>query len=145
MADVDIELTLRGDAVEDGGRRYDPGSTVRGWARLTPDGSVNARRAVARLQWHTEGRGDRDQACCDEVELARGPLVEPLVQSFMLTVPQQPWSYTGHYINIIWQVVVVVDIPHAFDVSAQEQVVVAPRPAGSPTVAPRTYIPPDAM
>ena len=126
MADVDIELTLQGGEIQDNGRRCDPGSTLQGWARLTPEGTANCRRVVARLEWHTEGTGDRDDGCIGEVELATGPLAGPLIQSFTLTVPQQPWSYTGHYINIIWQVSVVVDIPLGLDITAEERIVVAP-------------------
>jgi hypothetical protein len=145
MADIDIELTLQGGEVGDNRRRYAPGSTIQGRARLTPDGTVDCRRAVVRLEWHTEGRGDRDQGCADEVELASGILPERLDQSFTLTVPQMPWSYDGKYIDIIWQVRVVVDIPHGFDSRAEAPIVVAPRRAGTlPAVPPRINVPPDA-
>jgi hypothetical protein len=125
MANVDIELTLQGGAVEGDGRRYDPASTVQGWARLTPDGTVNCRRVLARLEWHTEGRGDRDVECVDEVELASGSLVGTLVQGFTLAVPQQPWSYAGDLIKICWRVIVVVDVPFGHDITAEEPIVVA--------------------
>src|SRR6266581_389261 len=116
MAHVDIELTLQPGEDQADPRRYEPGSTIRGWARLTPDGTVHCRRVVARLEWHTEGRGDRDQECADEVELASGSLVGPLAQGFTLALPQQPWSYTGYFINIFWQVTAVVDIPLGHDI-----------------------------
>jgi hypothetical protein len=144
MADVDIELTLQGGEVGDGGRRYEPGSTVQGWARLTPEGTVDCRRVVVRLEWHTEGRGDSDKKCADEVELASGPLSGPLVQSFTLPVPQQPWSYAGHYIHIIWRVLVVVDIPFSRDIRTEAPIAVAPRRTGRlPKVPPRVTVPPD--
>ena len=130
MANVNIELTLHGGEVEGAQRRYDPGSTVQGWVRLTPNGDVDSDRAVVRLEWHTEGRGDRDQGRADEVELARGPLSGPLVQSFTLTLPHLPWSYAGHYINIIWRVLVVVDIRFARDIRLEQPIAVAPRRAG---------------
>jgi hypothetical protein len=146
MADVDIELALQGGEVENGGRRYEPSSPVHGSARLTPHGTVECRRVVARLEWHTEGSGDRDRECVDEVELVKVSLSEPLVRRFTLTVPQQPWSYAGHYINIIWQVRVIVDIPFAPDISSEEPIVVAPRRAGrGPTVPPPSYVPPDIV
>lgn len=145
MPDLDVEIKLQGGAIEHGTRHYEPETEIEGCARLTPERSVDARRVVARLQWHTEGRGDRDKARPDEVELASGPLTEPLVRNFTLSVPQQPWSYTGELINIIWQVVVVVDIPHAFDIHAEETIVVAPRRLARPTTTQRTYVPPDAV
>src|SRR6266498_2764623 len=145
MADIDIELTLQGGEVDDGERRYAPGSTIQGRARLTSDGTVECRRVMVRLEWHTEGRGDRDQRCADEVELASGILPERLDQSFTLTVPQLPWSYDGNYIDIIWQVRVVVDIPLWIDSRAEAPIIVAPRRTGTlPAVPPRTSVPPDA-
>jgi hypothetical protein len=130
MSNVKIELTLQGGEVEGRRRRYDPGSTVQGWVRLTPDGSVNSDRVMAWLEWHTEGRGDRDQGRADEVEVLKGPLSGSLVQSFTLTLPALPWSYAGHYINIIWQVLVVVDIRFARDIRLEEPIAVAPRRPG---------------
>jgi len=144
MDHVDIELALQGGEVENGRRRYEPSSSLHGSARLTPHGTVDCRRVVVRLEWHTEGSGDRDRECADESQLVSGPLSEPMVQPFTLAVPRQPWSYAGHHINIIWQVRVVVDIPLASDISSEEPIVVAPRRADTlPTVPPRGYVPPD--
>ena len=107
---------------------------------------MNCRRVVARLEWHTEGSGDRDDGCVGEVEVATGPLAGPLVQSFTLTVPQQPWSYTGHYIDIIWQVSVVVDIRVGLDITVEEPIVVAPRRVGWVSAEPPpSYVPPDVV
>jgi hypothetical protein len=128
MADVDIELTLQGGEVSGGRRRYEPGSAVHGWLRLTPREDVNCRRLLARAEWHTEGRGDRDGDCVAEVELAEGDLSAgtPVIQEFSLTLPSEPWSYAGHYINVIWEVIVVVDTPFARDVIRKRPIVVAP-------------------
>jgi hypothetical protein len=130
MADIDVELTLQGGQAEGHRRRYDPGSTVQGWVRLTPNGTVDSNRVVARLEWHTEGRGDRNEGCVQEVGLASGPLSGMLVQSFALTVPDAPWSYAGHYVNIVWRVLIVVDIRFGRDIRHDEPIVVAPQRAG---------------
>lgn len=152
MADVDIELVLQGGEIEDARRCYAPGSTVEGWTRLTPHGAIECRRVVARLEWQTAGRGASDQKCVDEIELWSGRLSGPLVREFALTVPQQPWSYTGHYINVWWRVLVLLDaVPVdlsdmlAAEPSRDELIVVAPRRAATmPPVPPRTHVPPDA-
>jgi hypothetical protein len=141
MANVNIEITLQDGEVGDRPRRYEPGSTLRGWVRLTPEDIVNANRVVVRLEWHTEGRGDRNHGSAGEVQLATGPLSGPLVQPFTLTVPHDPWSYTGHYITIIWAVVVVVDVRHARDIRHEEPIVVAPHgqaPGPPPAATPQT-------
>jgi hypothetical protein len=128
MADIDIELTLQGGQVSDGWRRYEPGSTVRGWIRLTPREHVNCDRVLARLEWHTEGRGDLDRHRAAEIVLAGGDLTAntSAIRDFNISVPRDPWSYAGHYINIIWEVIVVVCIPYALDVIQKEAIVVAP-------------------
>lgn len=102
---------------------------MHGWVRLTPHEDVNCNRVLASLEWHTEGRGDRDGDCVAEVVLAEGDLSAntSVIQEFNLTVPSVPWSYAGHYINVIWEVIVVVDRPFARDVIRKEAVVVAPR------------------
>jgi hypothetical protein len=151
MAEVDIELALQGGEVENGRRCYEPGSTIQGWTRLRPHGPVDCRRVVARLEWHTEGRGDHDHECAEEFELTSGRLSGPLVRNFTLTAPQQPWSYAGHYINTMWRVLIVVVViplgpPDIFsdDPSEDEPIVVAPRRAAKlPTVPPRASVPPD--
>lgn len=131
MADIDIELTLKGGEVTGGWRCYEPGSTVHGWLRLTPSEDVNCNRVLASLEWHTEGRGRRDGDCVAEVGLAEGDLTAntSVIQDFNLTVPSEPWSYAGHYINVIWEVIVVVDIPLSRDVIRKEPIVVVPRRA----------------
>jgi len=140
--DVDLELTLQGGEVEEGGRRYEPGSSIQGWARLTPNGPVECRRVTAHLEWHTESQGHPERDRADEVELLRGPLSGSLLQRFTLTVPWQPWSYHGYYINIVWQVGVVADIPHWGDIGIEEIILIAPR-AGRLTTEPRhTNVPP---
>jgi hypothetical protein len=127
MAGVNIELNLSGGEREGYRRWYQPGSTVQGWVRLTPDGSVNSNRVIACLEWHTEGRGSRDHGRVDQVEIVQGAFSNSVAQSFSLTLPPLPWSYAGHYINIIWQVLVVVDIPFARDIRREEAIIVAPR------------------
>jgi hypothetical protein len=127
MSNINIEMTLQDGELEDQPRRYQPGSAVHGWVRVTPDGTVNTNRVLVRLEWHTEGRGDRDGGSASEVVLAQGPLSAALVQPFTLNVPREPWGYAGHYINIIWTVVVVVDIPFARDARHEETIIIAPR------------------
>jgi hypothetical protein len=142
--DIDVELTLQGGEIEEGGRRYEPGSSIQGWARLTPNGTVECRRVTAHLEWHTESQGNLERDRADEVELLRGPLSGSVTQRFTLTSPWQPWSYTGYSINIVWQVGVVADIPHGGDIGVEEMILIAPRRAGRLTTEPpHTNVPPD--
>lgn len=132
MADIDIELTLQGGEVSGRWRRFEPGSAVRGWIRLTSRDDVSCDRVLARLEWHTEGRGDRDRDRVAEIGLAGAKLTanSTVIRDFTLSVPNDPWSYAGHYVNIIWEIIVVADIPFARDVIRKEPIVVAPHRAG---------------
>jgi hypothetical protein len=131
MADIDIEVTLRGGELEGGSRCYEPGSMVQGWLRLTPREDVKCDRVLVRLEWHTEGRGDGDRDCVAEIGLAVAGLTADtsVIRDFNLTLPKDPWSYAGHYINVIWEVIVVLDISFARDVIRKEQIVVVPQRA----------------
>jgi hypothetical protein len=129
MADVEIQLILHDGGSEDGHRRCEPGSTVRGTALLRASEDVDCDHVSASLGWHTEGRGDHDSAHIDEVRLLQGPLRAdtPISQSFSFRMPSEPWSYAGYYINIVWDITITVAIPFSRDVKHTEQIVVDPR------------------
>ena len=129
MADIEVRLILQGGEADGGVHGYEPDSTVGGTVQLVTGQDVRCERVLVSIGWHTEGRGDRDAATVDEVELCRGPLSmnTSSTHGFELTLPDQPWSYAGHYINIIWEVTVTVAIPFARDVKRTEPIVVVPR------------------
>lgn len=133
MADVDIRIVLEDRADEDADSRFEPASVVRGTARLQASDDIDCQRVLASLEWHTEGRGDRDAAIVDSVQLLQGPLRAdtPISQSFSFTLPSEPWSYAGYYINIVWEITVTVDVPFAWDINRTKQIVVAPQNTGS--------------
>ena len=95
--------------------------------------------AVAELQHEIGARQNVGVAAADldedgcllprQVEIAQGNLVAntPIVQSFAFNLPAEPWSFAGHYINIIWQVEVIVDIPLGVDLHAEQPFVMAPQ------------------
>jgi len=129
MASVDIQVALRGGVAENGWVLFEPGATMHGTARFTAESEVDCRRMLTWLEWHTEGRGSTDHGRTAEVEVMQGPLTAmiPSTVSFSLQVPTMPWSYAGHYINIVWELVVKLDIPRSADVVRRQPVIVAPR------------------
>jgi hypothetical protein len=131
MANADIRITLREGEPMGALLRYDPGGVIQGAVQLTPDGAFNCRGVYLRLQWRTEGRGDRDQEKIAERVLAEGPLAAnvSIRHDFNFGLPREPWSYAGHYVSIIWEIAVVVDIPLATDINAQQPFILAPRRA----------------
>ena len=129
MAKAAIQISLRGGEAAGGLQRFDPGSRLDGVAQLLPDGNIRAKNTVVRLAWHTEGRGDRDSGIAAQVEIGQGNLTAnvPVTQSFAFNLPAEPWSFAGHYINIIWEVQVVVDVPMGLDLHAEQPFILAPR------------------
>jgi len=130
MASANIEVTLHGGESVGLVKRYQPGEVMHGDVLVVPEDNFNCRRLIVRLQWHTEGRGNRDKGVADEQVLFRGEMKQgmPYQHSFQFILPNEPWSYAGHYINIVWEVVVVIDVPMSFDPNAAFPFVLSPLP-----------------
>ncbi len=130
MANATIQITLNGGEMLPGNiLRFDPGGLMSGSVQIVPQDNINAKSVYVRLEWHTEGRGDRDHGQVMEAHIGGGNLSanQPLVQSFNFRLPQEPWSFSGHYINIIWMIKVVIDIPFSPDINAAQVFVLAPK------------------
>ena len=129
MAKAAIQVSLRGGEDLSGMMRFDPGGRLEGVVQVLPDSNIRAKKVMVQLTWHTEGRGTRAEGTAGQVEIAQGNLVAntPIVQSFAFNLPAEPWSFAGHYINIIWQVEVIVDIPLGVDLHAEQPFVMAPQ------------------
>jgi hypothetical protein len=136
MAQANFIFSLNGGDFDGGGQRFAPGDTLQGSVQLVPEGNIKANHVWVRLQWHTEGRGDRDQGRVAELDVFQGTLTAqtPYTFGFSFVLPPEPWSYAGHYINIIWEVVAEIDIPLAFDVRQSQSFILAP---AAQTRAPR--------
>lgn len=130
MANATIQITLSGGENLPGGlMRFDPGGMLTGTVQVVPQENINAKGVYVRLGWHTEGRGDRDSGQAAELAIAQGnlPAGQPIYQSFNMMLPPQPWSFAGHYINIVWELKVTIDIPMAPDINGSQSFVLAPR------------------
>jgi hypothetical protein len=125
--DIDCHFELKG-----GDRRgpvtiYAPGDRVSGSVRLAPQADIPCRSVTLQLEWHTEGKGDRDQQIIHEKTLHQGNLrMGSLVgDNFVFQLPEGPVSYAGQLINIIWTITIKVDVPRAKDATFQEPFIVA--------------------
>ncbi len=130
MANAAFQISFRGGEPIGGTVRFDPGSRLEGLAQVMPAENIRAKRVIVRVGWHTEGRGDQNSATIGELQIAQGNLSAntPVAQAFSLDLPREPWSYAGHYINIVWDVRVIVDVPLGTDLQAIQPFVVAPKP-----------------
>ncbi len=107
---------------------FHPGESIAGTIQVTPRETLNCRHLFARLRWFTEGRGDTDKQVLEELDLHQGELRGgvPFYSRFQFRLPMQPWSYTGHYVNIIWEVEAVIDLALARDPRAGLRFILAP-------------------
>ncbi len=107
---------------------YQPGETVSGKVTLIPKKDVRCRSATVQLEWHTTGRGNRDKKVIASKTLASGGLTSGRVVSdvFSFPLPDAPWSYNGHYINIVWAIKVNIDVPFAGDIEHARPIVSSP-------------------
>ncbi len=101
---------------------------IAGTVRLDAPQPMRARRVVVELEWHTEGRGDRDRAAVGKVEVHTGDIPEgEHAWPFSFSVPPEgPISYHGHLIQILWVVRATIDIPWARDRKTEYPLTVLP-------------------
>jgi hypothetical protein len=128
MARANFQITLDGGEYDGNWLRFEPGSSVQGSVQIVPDSDLRANHVWIRLQWHTEGRGDRDQGRVAEIDAFQGVLTAqtPVRYGFNFALPREPWSYAGHYINIVWEVVAEIDVPMAPDLRQSQLFILAP-------------------
>lgn len=129
MGRASIEVILHGgEAQSNGLRRYAPGAPLTGVVRLLPDGDVRCNHLHVRLRWHTEGRGDRDESVIHSADVYQGTLRGgvPGEYGFQFRLPGAPWSYAGHYVNIVWGIVVEVDVPWSANPRHEQPFILAP-------------------
>lgn len=62
--------------------RFRPNEQMSGEVILRPDGDITCNHLWVRLQWHTEGRGDRDREKVAELDLFQGHLKGGMEHSF---------------------------------------------------------------
>ncbi len=129
MAEPEIAVMLRGGETEGGFVRYAPGDAVRGEVQIVAQNDLNGRHLYVRLQWHTEGRGDRDEGKIAEIDILQGRLSKgiPQVFLFQFRLPQAPWSYAGQYITIVWEIAVVIDVSFMSSRTHSQPFIMAPR------------------
>ena len=115
-ADIVIQID-NGEDIGSGLRRFNPAGNIKGRIDIMPQKNINARSVELYVEWHTEGRGDKDNGVTPPILLHNGQLNSgmPIYFPFDMLLPLEPWSYSGHYINIIWNVVVKINIPRSKD------------------------------
>ncbi len=130
MSNVEITITLQAEEQLDGYMVLPPGGRLSGVALIQARNTVKCRKGTLTLGWHTEGRGTRYEQTVVTRELFQGEVAagRPLTFPFEFDLPREPWSYSGHYISIVWYLALTLDMPLAKDISQRVQFVLRPLP-----------------
>lgn len=133
MSKADILINLRGKPTYGGVMWFPPGVTLQGNVQVIANTNVNCRQLSVSLLWTTQGKGTRDMAAIGEQIIYRGMLSAgtPLYQEFAFPLPLYPWSYSGHYVSIVWQILVKLDVPWGSDPTGRAVFILHPN---EPTV-----------
>jgi hypothetical protein len=128
MSNTSFTFELRGGETSGELTRFLPGEGVQGSVRITPDIDLNARHVYVRLLWHTEGRGDRDEVVITQEDVFQGVLRAgtPVHYTFHFRLPDEPWSYAGHYVSIVWEIEASIDLAFMRDPRDQIAFILAP-------------------
>jgi hypothetical protein len=128
MADVELSISFLSPESTGSVPAFRPGEVIQGSIQVTPPADLNCRHLLARLRWHTEGRGDRDEGVAGQEDLFQGQLRGGVshYQRFQFTAPREPWSYSGHYVSLVWEVEASLDLPLARDPRASARFILAP-------------------
>lgn len=126
-----FRVRIDGGELVDGLPFFEPHQEVCGRVEVAVDTAVECRRLAVRLIWHTEGRGDEDTGAFGEIDIYQGRLAPgfPVTGDFAFRLPNEPWSFAGHYISVIWAIEVQVDVPMGRDLVHRERLVMRPRAA----------------
>ena len=130
-----LEIALLNGTRENGRVRFRPGETIRGRVTITPRANIRCEHVYLRLLWRTQGRGDRYQHKIAEEDIFQGTLKKgvPLVREFTLALPQEPWSYAGTLLHIVWGIEVQVDVRQARDIRTSVSFLMRPDGARAST------------
>ncbi len=98
-------------------KHYRPGETVEGvasWQLRKAPKSIKVQ-----LGWFTEGKGTQDSRVQDTVTFDAPETTD--AQIFQFTLPQEPYSFSGKLISLIWRVELI-----AGRVREEKRIIVSP-------------------
>lgn len=128
MAKCELSIQL-----EDPGRVYQGGDTVRGTVTVRVDKNVRCDGLHLRTIWETHGNGNVARGVTDETVAFQGDWVAGTTEQFPFELKCGNWppTYHGTHLNIDHYVEAQVDVPWAFDPKARRPFPMQPRPDGS--------------
>jgi hypothetical protein len=95
--------TLRIDV--SGGAGFKPGDSIGG--RVSWQVDQPPQSAELRLFWFTRGKGTQDVETIDSIPFPAPQMNDD--RSFTLTLPRQPYSFSGTLISLVWALELIVE------------------------------------
>lgn len=130
MSRAKLLLEIEGGEEQAGVRVFHPGDVISGQIAIEPDEDIPCRDVTVWVGWHTEGKGDQDRGVAGSQKIEHKEVLRRrslLADRFSFQLPAQPWSYSGHLINIVWAVELKIDVPMRKDVSTRVTFALLPR------------------
>lgn len=127
MKNMDSPILIRIKG-EEGALRFPPGEQITGLVEIFPEESIRCQGVEIQVLWYTEGKGRRNEGIVqswryDVKHIGPG---QGFTEAFNCTLPSAPWSYAGHFINIVWTVHVKIDISLAPDINRESRFLMLP-------------------
>ncbi len=113
---------------DSGVQHYQPYEDLVALIQVRPEREINCRDVWVYVGWHTEGKGDRNSAAVYSESLGVLGISpdEPLTYELHYQLPNDPWSYEGELLRIVWTVHVKVEINLLPDINHHEPFVLRP-------------------
>ncbi|WP_168210549.1 vacuolar protein sorting-associated family 26 protein [Persicimonas caeni] len=120
--------------LDDPTRQYVPGDLVSGEVHVTVDSDCKCDALMVELAWETHGRGNHAEgvSTLDIPFQGTWSAGDEHTYPFRFTVPNGPYTYHGHYLNVDWYVRARADIPWAIDPKGKADFLVGPGPKTDP-------------
>ncbi len=110
MAEISIQLDREQDRI------YRPGETIKATVTVRTQKDLKCKQLYVRLQLQAHGRGNTTHQKIQEISVFSGTL-PPGIHTYQaeFVLPYGPYSYSGHYTNLTWEIQAYIDIPWAID------------------------------
>lgn len=123
-------------------RQYTPGDTVRGEVHVMVNSDCKCDALTVELAWETHGRGNHAEGVHTLDVPFQGQWTSGTEHRypFEFELPNGPYTYHGHYLNVDWYVRANADIPWAIDPKGKTEVLLGPGDPTSNGSDPDSYI-----
>ncbi len=91
--------------IQDNQTAFVPGETLEGTAQWQLNELPKS--ITLNLLWYTQGKGTEDVGIAESIELGNHSSTDQ--QSFSITLPNSPYSYSGRLLSIIWALELIIN------------------------------------